>query len=505
MSRTERRPQHSPESVDCSARSLSHWKRRRRCRLSINWQPVEVPLLVTPPDVASLDEAHAAIELWEHYSRKRLDLSQRLVVEVLMAQNDNGRWAASTTGREMVRQNGKGDEIEVVEVWGLVQRGEAILHTVHDAVLLASQTQQRMLNVLEGHSDLRRLVKRKWQGTGQQMIEMRNGGQIWYRTRTNGGGRGVDDVDRLVIDEAQHANDEHLAALSPTLLANANPQLNAMGSAGIAGVSSWWWSVRKRALLPNPGRFGYVGHTAERLTVIDGRVVSAPVDLEDRGTWARVNPAVGAGRGGGMAFLEEQRRNLGLAKFAREHLCVWESEPGSAEPGLDAERWSTLADPQADRGGTPSFGVATAPDRSSVAIAVAWRRDDGDVQVMLTGDGDRLDYGRTTAWVEKRAKELRNRWSGRLYPDTASAELIGDSEKPPPRAQVDAKLDDLIAAGRVRHGNQEALNIAVRAAKWRESGEMRVLDRKGDTDITPVKAAALAVWGIDNDEGVQFW
>ena len=67
----------------------------------------------------------------------------------------------------------QGDEIEVVEVWGLVQRGEAILHTVHDAVLLASQTQQRMLNVLEGHADLRRLVKRKWQGTGQQMIEMR--------------------------------------------------------------------------------------------------------------------------------------------------------------------------------------------------------------------------------------------------------------------------------------------------------------------------------------------
>jgi hypothetical protein len=153
-----------------------------------------------------------------------------------MAQDADGRWAASTTGREMVRQNGKGDEIEVVEVWGLVQRGEAILHTVHDAVLLASQTQQRMLNVLEGHADLRRLVKRKWQGTGQQMIEMRNGGQIWYRTRTNGGGRGVDDVDRLVIDEAQHANAEHLAALSPTLLANANPQLNAMGSAGIAGV-----------------------------------------------------------------------------------------------------------------------------------------------------------------------------------------------------------------------------------------------------------------------------
>jgi hypothetical protein len=457
--------------------------------LSINWQPVEVPLLVTPPDVASLDEAHAAIELWEHYSRKRLDPSQRLVVEVLMAQNGNGRWAASTTGREMVRQNGKGDEIEVVEVWGLVQRGEAILHTVHDAVLLASQTQQRMLNVLEGHADLRRLVKRKWQGTGQQMIEMRNGGQIWYRTRTNGGGRGVDDVDRLVIDEAQHANEEHLAALSPTLLANANPQLNAMGSAGIAGTSSWWWSVRKRALLPDPGRFGYVGHTAERLTVVDGRVVSEPVDLEDRAMWARVNPAVGAGRGGGMAFLEEQRRNLGQAMFAREHLCVWEPEPGSSSAALDFGRWQSLADPSAERGPGQVFGIATAPDRSWAAVAVAWRRPDGATQVML------VDYAPTTAWVKARVAELRSKWGGRVLTDTESQDLVDDAEKIPER-RAEATFDDAITAGTVRHGNEAALNTAVRLATWRASGDGRVLDRKGSLEISPAVAAAVAVHGL---------
>src|SRR5690606_21342566 len=105
-------------------------------------------ILVLPPAAASLDEAHAAIELWEHYSGKTLDPSQRLVVEVLMATRDDGRWAARTAGREMARQNGKGDEIEVVELWGLVQRGERIGHTIHDAVLLATETQDRMLRIL---------------------------------------------------------------------------------------------------------------------------------------------------------------------------------------------------------------------------------------------------------------------------------------------------------------------------------------------------------------------
>ena len=469
--------------------------------MSISWQPVEVPLLVTPPDVASLDEAHAAIELWEHYSRKRLDLSQRLVVEVLMAQNAAGRWAASTTGREMVRQNGKGDEIEVVEVWGLVQRSEAILHTVHDAVLLASQTHQRMLNVLEGHADLRRLVKRKWQGTGQQMIEMRNGGQIWYRTRTNGGGRGVDDVDRLVIDEAQHANDEHLAALSPTLLANANPQLNAMGSAGIANVSAWWWSVRRRALLPNPGRFGYVGHTAERLTASDGRVISEPVDLEDRAMWARVNPAVGAGRGGGMEFLEEQRRNLGPEKFAREHLCVWEPDPTSdSEGALKVAEWAALADPAAERGVAPVFAVATAPDRSWSAIAVAWRRPDGVPQVMLTKRGpDSPDYRRDATWVAARVKELRASWGGRVIAANKAAQGLVDGAEDlseTDQAKAHNALSDAVLAGAVRHGNDPAMNTAVRAARWKPVGNTRVLDQKGSTETSPVIAAAGAVYGV---------
>lgn len=467
----------------------------------ISWQPVEAPLLVTPPDAASLDEAHAAIELWEHYSRKRLDPSQRLVVEVLMAQDAAGRWAASTTGREMVRQNGKGDEIEVVEVWGLVQRAEAILHTVHDAVLLASQTQQRMLNVLEGHADLRRLVKRKWQGTGQQMVEMRNGGQIWYRTRTNGGGRGVDDVDRLVIDEAQHATAEHLAALSPTLLANANPQLNAMGSAGIAGVSSWWWSVRKRALLPDAGRFGYVGHTAERLTVVDGRVVSEPVDLEDRAMWARVNPAVGAGRGGGMPFLEEQRRNLGLQMFAREHLCVWEPEPGESGGAFGVDAWAALADPAAERGSSPVFAVAAAPDQSWSAVAVAWHRADGDVQVMLA------DYRQGTAWAPERVAELRARWGGRVVVSESAKGLLESAEQAKAGDQLlaDNAFARRVEVGSVHHGNEPALNTAVRAARWRESGKSRVLDPKGSADISPLIAASLAVHALTNAPTTGGW
>ena len=78
-----------------------------------SWPPDVDPaprLLVVPPDVESLDEAHAAIEMWEHYSAKTLDPSQRFVVEVIMATRSDGRWAAATTGRAALpgRSSGPG-------------------------------------------------------------------------------------------------------------------------------------------------------------------------------------------------------------------------------------------------------------------------------------------------------------------------------------------------------------------------------------------------------------
>jgi hypothetical protein len=179
------------------------------------------------------------------------------------------------TGLEKPRQNGKGDSVEVVELWGLTQRSERILHTIHDAVLLATETQSRMISLLEGHPDLRRLISRAWKGTGQQMIELRNGGIVWYRTRTGGGARGVDEVDRVVVDEAQHAELEHLAAITPTQAVSANPQLNALGTGGLEGKSGWWWSLRKQTKRDVPDRFGYVGFSSQPWEIDDaGRVTT---------------------------------------------------------------------------------------------------------------------------------------------------------------------------------------------------------------------------------------
>lgn len=475
----------------------------------MNWHLDATPapaLLVLPPAAESLDEAHAAIELWEHYSGKTLDSTQRLVVEVLMAMTGNGRWAAATTGREMARQNGKGDEIEVVELWGLVQRAEAILHTVHDAVLLATQTQQRMLGVLEGHQDLRRLVKRKWQGTGQQMIEMRNGGVIWYRTRTGGGGRGVDDIDRLVVDEAQHATDEQLAAVSPTLFANPNPQLNAMGTAGLTGHSSWWWTVRKRALGGDPGSFGYVGHTAERPFLDDeGKVVQPPIDPADRSLWVESNPALSNRPAGKMEFLEEQFRNLGPGPFAREHLCVWDAPPSENETHrvIDPKSWEAAAvagDGPGWLAPPVTVGIDSTPDGSWTSIVVAGDCPEGGTGIELAEHREGLD------WVVGRMVDLVGAHKPKaVLIDSRSAaaalvrplanvgiEVVETTTEQVTRAAGEFLSD--LTAGLIRHRSRPQLDAAVETAAKRQVSNSWTWERR-DRVASPLVAATLARWG----------
>jgi hypothetical protein len=473
--------------------------------LSINWQSDVTPapaILVLPPAAVSLDEAHAAIELWEHYTHKTLDPAQRLTVEVMMAQTSSGDWAAQTTGREMPRQNGKGDELEVVEMWGLLQRGEAILHTIHDAVLLATQTQDRLLGTLESQPDLRRKILRRWKGTGQQMIEFRNGGIIWYRTRTGGGGRGVDDIDRLVVDEAQHATDEQLAAMTPTLFANSNPQMNIVGTAGLEGKSTWWWMIRKRALSADPGNFGYVGHTAEVLSMdAAGTVQQTFPDIHDRSVWMATNPALHAGRGRGMDFLEEQLRNLGEAKFAQEHLCVWAPEPGAGGGPISLERWNELVDldvsPLAD-----SVRLALdSHDHQTATFSLAGKMANG---LLYVERRDHLNAERMPDLVA-RAKELCDghgvdlvipegspamSWRPSLEASGVTVDALSTREL----AQAFGFMKAQIIEGAIRHRGQPEMNSAVAGLAVKPSGDVEVPTRRLSTsNVAPFIAACAAL------------
>ena len=488
--------------------------------MSINWPTAGSPapsLLALPVGAASLDEADAAIELWEHYKGRKLDDGQRLDVAVMLATRDDGLWAASVTGHEKPRQSGKGDSVEVVEFWGLTQRNERILHTIHDAVLLATETQSRMLSLFD-HPDLRRLKSREWKGTGQQMIEMRQGGIIWYRTRTGAGGRGIDEVDRVVVDEAQHAEPEHLRSITPTQAVSANPQLNALGTGGLEGKSGWWWSLRKQAK-GAPGSFGWVGYSAQPWDVnADGQVVLYDVDPSNRDLWWSTIPGLVAGRVS-IDFLEREYRILGPIGFAQEYLCVWAPPAGDTASGpIDVERWQSLTDGDSlPVDGTERLSLEVAPDRSFSTFGIAGKRDDnlGHVSIRHREPG--------TSWVVSRAKELTDGHGCPLtivsgspaagfIPDLELAGVSVDVMSPAEFAGACQRFVDAVSAPEplLRHRGSPDHTAAVAAAQVKPAGDGGfVLSRRtSSSDITPLTSAVIA-WarvghGVESFAGDYF-
>jgi hypothetical protein len=239
-----------------------------------------------------------------------------------------------------------------------------------------------------------------------------------------------------------------------------------------------------------------VGHTAEVVALDhEGKVKRTPVDAADRSLWPDPNPALVYGRTE-MAFLEEQFRILGPALYAREHLGVWDDPPlEDGASGFDMKVWESLADPDAARGERVVFGVDVGEDRLA-HIAVAWRRVDGAFQVMLA------DSGLSPLSTPARLVELAARWGGSVMLGGPASVLESQVRASKVMSGVEfadacGQFEDLVRGRQVHHGNQESLNGAVRAARWRSVGGagQRALQLRDAPAVGPLAAAVRAVWG----------
>lgn len=319
--------------------------------------------------------------------------------------------------------------------------------------------------------------------TGAEALLFHNGSRLQVVAGTEKSGHGQT-LDLAMVDEAFAQRDGRLEqALSPAMMTRPEPQLWFISTAG-SPSDTWFRDKVERGRESVDGDAGVAFFEW-----------SAPddVDINDRAAWRACMPALGFVRpdGGGVTEATVAAESLALPpdEFRRAYLNQWVDR--GADGAFSAAAWSALADPQAERGASPHFAVATAPDSSWTAIAVAWRRSDGHAQVMIA------DYREGTAWVAARVAELR-RWSGQVVANTAARPLLADARKPSDSEQAQAHntLATAVEGGTVRHGNQAELNVSVRAAGWRPSGDSRKLDRKGGTDISPLDAAALAVHSL---------
>lgn len=397
-----------------------------------------------------------------------------------------GRWAASRCGAAVPRQNGKNGALEIFELYCMVALGLRVLHTAHE-VKTARKAFARLLEFFDNprsYPELAGMVKEIRRTNGQEAIVLDNGGSVEFIARSRGSGRGFS-VDTLVADEAQELTEDAWAALLPTISASDNPQVILTGTP------------------PPPGAAGEV-FARMRAAGVEGSDLrlawsewSCPddlseVDLDDRGEWARRNPAKGTRLR--EETIADERAVMDPLTFARERLGWWQPVDQTSA-ALDLDTWARLASPTSPITG-PAYGIAVAQDRSWSAVARAWRLPDGNLRVEVPA------YLPGTAWVAECLDELRAQDSGVVLASFTARGLVIDALEPTAmqQAQADNALADAVTAGTLRHGNQGELNTAVKAARWRPAGDSRVLDRKGNVDISPLTAAALAAFGCGYDD-----
>lgn len=146
---------------------------------------------------------------------------QRDALDRWLARDADDRFAYLTCGLSVPRQNGKNAVLEAYELYMLAVCGMHVLHTAH-RVKTAKKSFQRLVRYFKDdrHPEVKATVEQIRYTNGEESIRLKNGGVIEFSARSNSGGRGYDDIQAVVFDEAQELTDPQLAAIMYTLSAS---------------------------------------------------------------------------------------------------------------------------------------------------------------------------------------------------------------------------------------------------------------------------------------------
>lgn len=427
-----------------------------------------------------------------------LDPWQAEIVRYILSSQANGDYAASRVVMSIPRQAGKTYLVGAVVLYdSLANPGTTTVWTAHrfkvaresfDFMRAVCTTPQmsKYVNKAQIHS-----------AAGNEVINFRNGSRIIFAARERGAIRGFSAVRRIIFDEAQILSNNALADLLPTQNQARNPQRIMMGTPPKpSDESDAFMKARETSINGKTSRTYYVEYSAPPNSGVDDvdAWVAANPSLHDRTPIER------------MHDLREELPNED--DFFREAMGMW-SAAGSAEV-IDAETWRQA---QAQDNEQPSQSLAVAVsvsgDLSSASVAFAGvRASDGVVHVEL------LEQRSGFAWVAGYIRKLldSNKQIRAVVMDVGSSSRILSDDFTrakifPTHPQVldigmsTVAFVDGINNGTIIHIGQVQMEIARAGARKRPLGDtgLWAWSRKTSiTDITPIEAATLAVWGCTN-------
>lgn len=203
---------------------------------------------------------------------------------------------------------------------------------------------------------------------GEQEIQFKNGSRILFGARESGFGRGFDEVDILVLDEAQILSEDAMSDMVPATNAAKNGLVFMMGTPPRPKDPGEVFSSRRRDALDGDTDTLYVEFSADK-----------HASLEDRKQLAIANPSYPHRTS--EAAIQRMRKLLGSDEsFKREAYGIWD-ESALTKKNFRPSIWDARAAKTAPRGGVKVFGVKFSVDGSHVALGAAMKPESGPIHI----------------------------------------------------------------------------------------------------------------------------
>lgn len=441
-----------------------------------------------------------------------LDIWQRLALKQGLQERADGKWSALEVAVIVSRQNGKGSIVTARQLGGMFLFGSKLsLYSAHE-FKTSTEMFIRLKDLITNSDDLRRRVRKIWEGHGEEGIELLNGNRLRFVARSRGSGRGFT-ADDIYLDEAMILSSKMVGAMMPTMSARPNPQIWYLSSAPHPD-SDMLHKVRRR------GRDG----KAHRLRYMEWCAHDPKAALDSVDALYQANPAMGIRLT--EEFAESEREAMDEVEYRRERLGIVEEDQAGGTV-VNMTVWDELEDQASRRSGPIVISADITPERSYGAISWAGRREDGLWHVEVH------QHRRGTGWMAAEALRLLRRGdvvamvvdekspAGTLVPemrDLIRAQRIPDYKIREELDWLETKLiitstQDLATAcamffdatlldeatnPTLRHIGQADLTVALAGADVRTLGSAGswAWDRKSPAvDITPLVSVTLALWG----------
>jgi len=434
--------------------------------------------------------------------------------------DDDGQYAHDVVCDAQPRQNGKGETLQTVALYGADILGERTFHTAQ--ALPTAEDAFARADVLRDHPYLSPKVHPIYKNGGKSFEFGTsqggdNVGAVFYRARSPKAGRGIPNVSRVIYDEAQHLNRAAMAGSAPTTLTAEFAQIMLSGSGALGAGSEVWWEYRRAGILHNAGLVESPGllwreTTAETWTIDPDtfEIEFHTPDPFDRANWYLANKALGT-------RITEKRMagmitKLGVDGFLQECLNVWTPLPdkGSKNSKLSPAVWADAVDVESSVHSGLVLAVDADWDGASAVISVAGRRSDGSRHVGVVASAPGI------AWVEARLKaviqELEADHKRPLkigYDSTGPAKVLEPMLKKATAGPIElvavsgsayaaacAGFANGVADRGIRHRGDIETTTSVHGARVRRygTGEGWLWHAASGVNVSPLRCATVAAW-----------